>query len=221
MKKIHALAVTSILLLSACADLPTAEQALRDGDYGTARKHMETLADYNFPQAQTDLALMLMKGQGGPADSYRAVELLQKAADANYPQAQFELGRVYQQGEIVKADLPKAESLYMKAQAAGYVRSSFQLGTLYEQKKDYVRAESFYKQALKGGYYRAAVKIADLYDSKEKRAPDPVEALAWYYYAKAHDVEVPAGKVAKIESIVTPQQVAQAKALSQGWLSHD
>ncbi len=214
--------LSCVLALGACADMPTAERAQQQGDFVTARKHLETLSEYHIPEAQVDLAQMLLQGEGGPADPKRAIELLQDATNHDFPQAYYEYGRLYHNGQYVKQDFRKAADLYNKAYDMGYIRGAFQLGTLYEQQKSYKLAESFYKQALKGGYYRSAIKLGGLYEKKAEGRPyNPAQALTWYTYAQSKGIEVAPDKITKLESLLTPEEIAYAKTLSRKWSTYD
>ena len=69
-----------VVLLAGCAaDLDTADNAYKQGDYKTARAHWDELARRGFPEAETKLGEMKMTGTGVPADPKGAVRLFEHA----------------------------------------------------------------------------------------------------------------------------------------------
>ena len=75
----------------------------------------EDLADDGHPEAQNNLAVMYMNGQGTDVDYEEAAELLQKSADQGVTAAMFHLGILYLYGKGVDQDLDKAGSLLTEA----------------------------------------------------------------------------------------------------------
>lgn len=205
-----------VIALSACADLKTAKVASKAGDYETARENWEKLADMGFPEAQTSLGLMYVRGEGVAADPKRGIALLEQAAAKNNPQAMFELGKLYQEGKGVKKDLTRARDLFQRALAQGYDRSLYQLGQIAEEERYYADAEEFYLRSLALPNDKAAVKIGGLYEkSTAQRKADLVKALSWYYFAQNKGVEGLENKIAKAEKKLSRGQIVEARNLSK------
>ena len=86
-----------------------------EGDYKTALKEWQSLADQGNASAQYNLGLMYYKGKGALKDYKQAVKWYQKAADQGYASAQHNLGFMYAYGEGVLKDLSKAKYWIKKA----------------------------------------------------------------------------------------------------------
>jgi TPR repeat protein len=94
------LSVSAIL----AADFAAGTAAYEKGDYATARKEWEPLAEEGSSAAQYNLGLLYYNGQGAPQDFGHAAELFQEAADQGYPKAQHNLGAMYGIGKGVRRD---------------------------------------------------------------------------------------------------------------------
>src|SRR5213080_4530552 len=64
------------------ADLAEGWRAYSAADYPRARKYYRKAAERRQPLAQFNLAVMLIEGQGGAADTKEGLDWLRKAADA-------------------------------------------------------------------------------------------------------------------------------------------
>lgn len=205
------------LCLAGCADMRTAKTAYERGDYKTAIENWEPLSDYGIPEAQINLALMYLKGEGVGPDAAKAVALLEQAAKAGEPRALFEIGKILEAGEGGLAqDKERAKSFYQEALDMGYVRAAAGLAGIAEDEDDYGGAETLYRQALAGGYFKAAMKIGRLYENGKGRQPDPVMALAWYYKARDNGVGELDGIIATLETQIGHLQTVRARQLAQG-----
>ena len=72
-----------VLAFPAQADLGAAEQAYAKGDYATALKALQPLAEAGDPAAQYRLGEMYLKGQGIKKDEAWAVTWLRRSWTAN------------------------------------------------------------------------------------------------------------------------------------------
>lgn len=217
-----ALMLCGAMALAACAnsgaDMKTAKQARRAGDTETARAHLEPMAAFGLPDAQIELATILLR-QDKPSqdDLARAKMLLEEASSKGDPKAYLYLGRIYAQGLGVRRDDAQAENAYRSAMDLGYMPAAQELGRLYEKKKKYNDAEGLYRQACDGQYYKAAKSIAALYEKGKGRKKDTVQALSWYLAAQSHGVKGLEDKIAKLEKTLGPDKAAEAYDLSKGY----
>lgn len=76
-------------------------------------------AEQGYADAQFNLGLMYINGEGVPQDIPHAVELFQKAAEQGHVDAQNNLGAMYFTGEGVTRDEKKAIEWFEKAAAQG------------------------------------------------------------------------------------------------------
>src|SRR5207249_888545 len=72
-------------------------------------------ADHGYAEAQSMMAIRLIKGIGVPRDPERAIRLLRQAAEHGYAKAQNDLGYVLETGEVADADLVEACMWYQLA----------------------------------------------------------------------------------------------------------
>ena len=86
-----------------------------EGDYKTALKEWQSLADQGNASAQYNLGVMYDNGKGALKDYKQAAKWYQKAADQGFARAQFNLGVMYAYGEGVLKDLSKAKYWIKKA----------------------------------------------------------------------------------------------------------
>lgn len=95
-----------------------------------AEEMYERAAEAGLPNAQADLADMLIRGEAGPPDPKRALPLLEAAAAANHPLAQYELAQFYEKGELVPKNLTVARALYAAAASHGMKQAQIRLEQL-------------------------------------------------------------------------------------------
>jgi TPR repeat protein len=161
MKIFYAYIPVFLLLLTACADLDVGKQAKQDGDYVAARKNYEKLADFGYPEAQIAMADMLVKGQGGPVDTVKAKEYLQKAYEQGDARAAYQLAMIYEKEE----NFQRAGDYYKQALQEDYPKAAVKLGKLYNKGKgrvaDPVTGLAYY-------YYAQNHNVQDVSDDIEK-----------------------------------------------------
>jgi TPR repeat protein len=109
---VYVFALLLAILLSGCSQhtvtpgpgFEAGVAAYGRGDYETALKALQPLAEAGNPAAQSDLGVMYEKGQAVPQDYKEAARWYRKAADQGYPTAQFNLARMYGLGHGVPRD---------------------------------------------------------------------------------------------------------------------
>ena len=99
--------VASLLILLALpvwADFQNGLDAYNRGDFATALKEWQPLAEHGNASAQYNLGLMYHTGQGLPQDYAEAAKWYRLAADQGYAQTQTNLGWMYAKGTGVPQD---------------------------------------------------------------------------------------------------------------------
>ena len=111
----------SILCLAApaWADYRAGMDAYARGDYATALREWQPLAEQGDPSAQFYLGLLYENGDGVPRDFSKAREWYQKAAAQGEAKAQFYLGMQSAYGEGGPMDLVQAYMWYSLAAGNG------------------------------------------------------------------------------------------------------
>ncbi|WP_241907900.1 tetratricopeptide repeat protein, partial [Vibrio splendidus] len=111
--------ITLTLLLFASfaqsADFDKGFNAYNQGDFKTAYSEWSPLAEQGDANAQSNLALMYLDGQGVAQDDKQAVYWYRKASEQGLAFAQSELGFMYFNGQGVDQDNQQAVYWFRKA----------------------------------------------------------------------------------------------------------
>ena len=102
----------------------------RQGD-PVALGQLTTWASSGNAEAQFNLGLMYVFGDGVPKDTTKAVAWYGKAADQGYVGAQVSLGEMYAKGDGVPHDAAQAVAWYRKAADQGHPFAQSHLGAMY------------------------------------------------------------------------------------------
>lgn len=123
----------SLLMSRAHADFDSAMTALKRGDFATALKDLQPLAERGDASAQHWLAVsyfsypVTMQG-----DPLLAVQWYRRAAEQGYAPSQVHLGALYELGAGVTQDVAQAAAWYRRAASQGNAMALFNLALLYE-----------------------------------------------------------------------------------------
>lgn len=90
-------------------------------------KNLISLAESGDKEAQTELGVCYIKGDGVELDLKKAVLWWQKAADQNYAEAQYYLGLCYVNGSGIEKNNKKAKELWTKAAENGNKKAKTKL----------------------------------------------------------------------------------------------
>jgi len=182
----------TLLLAVACIAGPTSAadagwRAYDRGDYVAARILYDAAARAGDRLAQYNFAMMLIRGEGGPADTEAGIAWLTKAAEAGMAQAQYNLGLVYESGVAVPRSLTAATAWWEKAAEQGHADAQVQVATQYflgrGAPKDWKLAAKWYEAAAENGDAGAQYIIGSFYEHGDGVAQDLRKALDWYALA--------------------------------------
>lgn len=179
---------------------PVADTAYADalaaynaGDFATAQRLWQGLADRGEPIAQYNLGLLYEDGKGVAQDYARAADWYRRAAEQGHASAQLNLGHLYDQGLGVAKDLALAADWYRKAAEQGDALAQDSLGYLYENgrgvPKDYAEAAAWYRKAADQGLAQAQADLGYMYEMGYGVPEDRDLALEWYRKAAAQGDE--------------------------------
>jgi TPR repeat protein len=106
MKFVKSFFVIAVLLATpvGAADFNTGLKAYKSGDYQTALKEWQPLANQGYARARNNLGVMYHKGQGVPQDYKLAVQWYRKASEQGEATAQNNVGVMYASGQGVLQD---------------------------------------------------------------------------------------------------------------------
>ena len=110
------LMVFALLLLSSTggwgADFQKGVAAHDKGDYATALREWQPLAEQGNATAQYNLGVLYRDGQGVPQDYKTAVKRTRLSAEQGDADAQYNLGSMYRKGQGVLQDYKTARKWY-------------------------------------------------------------------------------------------------------------
>ncbi|HVJ43793.1 MAG TPA: tetratricopeptide repeat protein [Dongiaceae bacterium] len=194
----------------------TASRAFFAGDYATAKRLWEKLAQDNDPAAITNLGIMYEKGIGVKQDVKNAEALYLRAANLGYAQGQFDLANLYYNGNGIKQDFKQAGRWYMAAAMSGHLRSQYYLAQMYENgegvTEDRLNALKWYVKAADGGLPEAKYVVGRKLLTGEDIKEDHPKAIP--YLLDAADAGVPHARawlgLAYLNGWGTPKNLVEA-----------
>ncbi|MGO8943332.1 MAG: J domain-containing protein [Syntrophobacteraceae bacterium] len=161
--------------------------AYNKGDYSTAYKQFNALADRGDAEAQFLLGVMYAGGQGVPKNDAEAAKRYRKAADQGYAKSQYNLGLMYAKGEGVPEDYAEAVKWFRKAADQGDVEAQFLLGVMYADgegvEENDAEAVKWYGKAADQGYAKAQYNLGLMYLNGEGVPQDYDKAVKWFRMA--------------------------------------
>ncbi|MEP1353257.1 MAG: tetratricopeptide repeat protein [Tateyamaria sp.] len=107
-------------------------EAAQVGDFETALREWQPLADQGNASAQVMLGWMYRTGRGVSQDNVEAAKWYRLAAEQGNADAQANLGWMYDNGRGVPQDYADAAKWYRLAAEQGDADAQFYLGTLYD-----------------------------------------------------------------------------------------
>ena len=135
-------------------------------------------------EAQNDLGLMYVKGNGVPQDYTEAVKWFRKAVEQGYAPAQYNLGIAYQVGKGVPKNYAEAIQWYLKAAEQGHADAQNNLGLMYQNgegvMQDYAKTIKWWLKAAEQGHTDAQYNLGLIYSSGLQ---DYAEAARWFLKA--------------------------------------
>jgi TPR repeat protein len=204
------LGAVSVALVMACSaanaqtvkssDMAT-QNAVADynaGNLGAARSEFLHAAKKGSRLAEFNYAMILVNGEGGPAQVEEGKKWLRKAADADMTQAQYVYGKMFDDGEFVERDPAEAHHWFLRAANQGHVLAELALANQFLDgrgtPRDNAQAFVWYKKAAEGGDMTAQYVAGSFYE----RGGDGVKKninVARAYYAAAAAQGDPAAKL--------------------------
>ena len=189
MKGLFILPVILVLLFGtpAFADFQKGLDAYQSGDYATALKEWEPLAEHGDVDAQFHLGYMYSYGQGVTRDNITAVMWYEKAAKQGYIKALFWLGVTYEDGLAgVTQDYKAAIKWYELAAEQGHLYSQRKLHSLYIKPgatQSRRNALKWLKLAAEQGDAHSQWMLGSMYRDGQGILQDYKAAIKWYKLA--------------------------------------
>ncbi len=141
-------------------------------------------AERTHEDAQVNLGLCYLNGEGVQKDPKKAVYWYAKAAEQKHSIAQYNLGVCYENGYGVKQDPEKAVYWYSKAAEQGYPIAQYNLGVCYENgfgvPQDLEKAVYWYTKAAEQGDSVAQLDLGACYYNGKGVQKNLEKAFAWF-----------------------------------------
>jgi TPR repeat protein len=157
--------------------------AAHRGDFATAVKILQPLADKGESRAELNLAALYIEGAGVPKDPVRGAALMKKAAEQGVAQAQYLYGILMLGADGVQRNMPEAMTWLAKAADQGHPVAQYNLATIYRSglggvTPDAAKAVDYFTKAADAGEVRAETDLASMYRKGEGVPKDPAKAMA-------------------------------------------
>jgi len=224
---VAALIVIQPLALSAWGGpLEDAGAAYQRGDYPTAARIYQTLADRGDANAQNSLGVMYLYGQGARRDYNQARKWFRQAAALGSPAAQFNLGDMYFRARGVEQDLREAARWYSRAAEQGHAQAQFTLAAFYligaGVRTNPQKAAYWFERAAAQGHAESQQELGKLYGAGRGVPRDLVSAYKWLALSRANarneGVRVSASRSLQLVAAgMTPAQISEARQQASAW----
>ena len=173
------------------------------------------MANADDMQAERDLGLKYLAGDGVDANEAEAARWLMRAAYKGEPTAEYWLGTLYARGHGVPADAFQANHWYEAAAKQGNRRAMHSFAVAYFQgwgvEKNFAEAARWFRNAAELGFVDSEFNLAVLYERGAGVQQSLSDAYKWYAIAaKAGDMEADA-RVAAIATQLAPGDLALAQ----------
>jgi TPR repeat protein len=224
--KIGAIALVTALLL-----LPCKIARAQSSDQVAKKKAIADLKEIAYAgnvNAQVQLGVIYLTGDGVPKDDAEAVKWLQKAADMDNPLAERYLAEMYFKGRGVPADITQAAKWLRMAAEQGDAESEHNLAVLYTQGEGVPRnlkeAANWMHKAAEQNLAAGEQGLGVLFENGDGVPEDPIQASIWYRKAVDQNYVPAMNDLARLlattkeKTIRNPQQaIALAtKAVARG-----
>jgi len=154
------------------------------GDKKKAFELLSAGSDGGIPSARATIGLMLVTGDGCPADPGRGLKLMEEAFEEGYNNAGNHLSDLYFAGMFVPKDIDLAHEWLFRVVARGDERTMGILGhylvTGNHGRQDVGRGISLLQESIEKGYVPAYLWIGNLYKDGLGVGRDLQKAKVWF-----------------------------------------
>jgi len=151
----------------------------------------------------------------GEAESLSGdISHLRELAEAGNAQAQYHLGIIYSKGQEVEKNIFEAVSFLRHAAEQGHVEAQYHLALLYRQGNSMADAREWMTRAALNGHRSAQVELGRMLAKGNGGGPDYVEAYKWWLIAAKHGDMAADQNRAKLEILMTEEQIRRAVSLA-------
>lgn len=160
-------------------------------------------AEQGDVEAQNELGLRYLKGDGVIPNGFLASRWFLKAAKQGYAPAQYNFGRCYATGDGGLLMYSEAVEWYRKAAEQGYAKAQNELGVCYADglgvEKDPAEAVKWYRMAAEQGDALAQCNLGVCYKEGKGVEKDRAEAAKWFHKAAEQGFQPANGELANLK----------------------
>ena len=149
-------------------------------------------------------------------DYATALKELRPLAEQGNAEAQTLLGIMYNRGRGVPFDVGQAMKWYKAAADQGNAEAQCYLGAMY-LKRDTAQGLKLLKLSAEQGYADAYLILGMAYMNLKEVPHDVVQADMWLRLAVEHGDRIAISQRSRLESQMSPDQIAKAEALAAAW----
>jgi TPR repeat protein len=173
------------LFMAGCADLHRAESDFQQGNYATAKKQWEVLADRNFPRAYVGLGKLAELDNGESTDL--ALSYYQHAYNSGYSPASHYIGKFYYKHHQNQKELERASQWIIQSAKQGN-RNAYMIYADMQMSgagviQNSQSALSIFENLSEHGYASATRKLGQLYEKGLNVTKDNVKAFDYFKLA--------------------------------------
>ena len=219
--------VLSIMCLatSAWSDYEAGESAYRRGDYATALRELQPLAEQGNDSAQFFLGVSYANGYGVPKNLEMALHWYRLSSDQGNWLAQNDLGVMYQNGDGVLQDYEEAARLYRLGANKGYMVAQSNLAAMYYKgrgvRQDGREAFRLETLAAEQDFSLAQRMLGIMYMDGTGIPQNYVQAHKWLNLSTAKGDKDAGTLRDELAKKMTPDQIAEAQKLAREWKPKD
>ena len=200
-------------------DFDRALDAANKGDYETARKLWQPLADQGHSLAEYNIGYMNYHGHGGAKNYKEAIKWYTISALHGNNVARYTLGLIYESGNITVKDYKLAAAWYQLAAKEGYGKAQFNLGMLYLDDKvgitNYQEGLRLIRLAAENGQSKAQFNLGIFYKEGRFLIKNDFLAYIWITIASEDKAIINANAEKKLVSInLSSKQLADAEKIA-------
>lgn len=165
-------------------------------------RQLRAFADRGDPDAQFELGLRYLTGEGVKKDPKKGVQWLEQAAQAGHLRAQYVYGSLFEDGVTLPKDPAKAVEWYQKAANSGFPMAQHSVGVAHELgqgvEKNSEKAAEWFAKAAAQNYPPAMSALASKLEKGDGIPKDTARAALLFLKASKLDFEPAMARMAHL-----------------------
>lgn len=163
-------------------------------------RQLRAFADRGDADAQFEMGLRYLTGEGFKKDEKKGVEWLRKAAESGHLRAQYVYGSLFEDGVTVPKDPAKALEWYLKAANGGFPMAQHSVGVAYEigqgVEKDPKKSAEWFEKAVAQNYPPAMAALGAKLEKGDGVPKNTARAALLFFKASKQEFEPAMGRMA-------------------------